>query len=125
VAAGNHNVVTTVCRRVVDRLVLAHQDESNTGRQAAERTRVGAGINIVPCPGVGKTGLSTNIRNSSMQLGGLVLSKSILRQYVPCQRFATCCLDVMKGGTGSRASTRVSQRIPELCASRLRCCPRT
>ena len=40
VATGDDNVVTAVCRGVVDRLVLAHQDEGNTGGQTAERTRV-------------------------------------------------------------------------------------
>jgi hypothetical protein len=57
VAACDHHVVTAVRRRIVDGLVLAHEDKGNAGGQAAQRTRVGAGINIVPCPGVGKAGL--------------------------------------------------------------------
>lgn len=57
VAASNHNVVTAIGRGLVDRLVLAHQDESNRGGQTAEGTGVSARIDIVPCAGVGKTGL--------------------------------------------------------------------
>ena len=57
VAARNHHVITAICRRVIDRLVLAHQDQGDGRGQATEGTGVGAGIDIVPCAGVGKTGL--------------------------------------------------------------------
>ena len=57
VASDNDNVVTAVCRWVVDGLVLAHEDQGNRRGQTAERAFVGTGIDIVPCARVGETGL--------------------------------------------------------------------
>lgn len=57
VASNDHHVVAAVCRGVVDRLVLAHEDEGDRRGQAAEGTFIGAGVDIVPCARVGETGL--------------------------------------------------------------------
>jgi hypothetical protein len=52
-AAYRDDIVSAVCRRVVDGLVLAHEEEGDGGSQAAEGARVGADVDIVPCARVG------------------------------------------------------------------------
>lgn len=55
--AGADDVVTAVGTGVVDRFVLAHECQGDGGGQAAERAWIGAGIDVVPCAGVGEAGL--------------------------------------------------------------------
>jgi hypothetical protein len=57
VAADSDNVVTAVCGWVIDRLVLAHEDEGNGRGKATETAAVRADVHEVPCSGVGKSGL--------------------------------------------------------------------
>jgi hypothetical protein len=57
VAADGHDVVTAVGRWVPYGFVLAHQEVGDRGGDAAERTRVGADVDVMPCSRVGKTGL--------------------------------------------------------------------
>lgn len=64
VAADGDNVVTAVCGWVIDRLVLAHEDEGNGRGKAAETAAVRADVHEVPCSGVGKSGLDgSSVRN--------------------------------------------------------------
>lgn len=56
-APDGNNIVTAVGRRVIDRFVFAHEEERNGRGEAAERTGVGADINVMPCSRVGKTSL--------------------------------------------------------------------
>lgn len=85
VLTSNHyHVVTAVCRRVVDGLVLAHEDKGDRRGQAAQGAFIGTGIDIVPCARVGETGLLTLIRievapdDSAMELFTLPTSCDIL-----------------------------------------------
>ena len=51
------DVVAAVGTGVVDWFVLAHEGECDGGGQAAEGAGVGAGVDVVPCAGVGEAGL--------------------------------------------------------------------
>ena len=55
--SGADDVVAAVGTGVVDRFVLAHEGEGDGGGEAAEGARVGAGVDVVPCAGVGEAGL--------------------------------------------------------------------
>lgn len=57
VAAHRHHVVAAVRRRVVDGLVLAHEEEGDRGRDTAEGSRVCADVDMMPGAGIGETGL--------------------------------------------------------------------
>lgn len=56
-AADGHDVVAAVRRRVPDRLVLAHQEYGDGGRESAQAARVAADVYIMPCSRVGEAGL--------------------------------------------------------------------
>lgn len=57
VATNSDDIVTAVGGRVIDRLVLAHQEEGDGGSKPAEAARIGADVDMVPGPRVGETGL--------------------------------------------------------------------
>ncbi|GAB1209851.1 hypothetical protein APSETT445_008639 [Aspergillus pseudonomiae] len=57
VTAHSDDIVTAVGGGVIDRLVLAHQEEGDGGSKPAETARVGADVDMVPGPRVGETGL--------------------------------------------------------------------
>lgn len=59
-AADGHDVVAAVGRRVVDGLVLAHEEEGDRRGEAAQTARVGPDVDAVPCAGVGEAGLYNN-----------------------------------------------------------------
>lgn len=54
VAADGDNVVAAVGRRVPDGLVLAHEGDCDLRGDAAQRARVGADVDEVPCAAVGE-----------------------------------------------------------------------
>lgn len=54
-----HHIVAAVCRRVPDRLVLAHQEQGNGRCDAAERAWIGPDVNMVPGAGVRQTCLDS------------------------------------------------------------------
>jgi len=54
---GADDVVAAVGAGIIDRLVLAHKREGDGGGQTAEGAGVGAGIDEVPCAGVGEASL--------------------------------------------------------------------
>lgn len=58
VAADSHDVVAAVRGRVVDGLVLAHEEERDGGSDPAQRALVGADIDVVPGARIGEASLS-------------------------------------------------------------------
>jgi hypothetical protein len=54
---GADDIVAAVGTGVIDRFVLAHECEGDGGGEAAEGAGVGAGVDVVPCAGVGEAGL--------------------------------------------------------------------
>jgi hypothetical protein len=79
------DVVAAVRAGVVDRLVLAHEGEGDGGGQAAERARVGAGVDEVPGARVGEAGLRDDLLVRCSRVG-------VHRECygdVPCRRIGT------------------------------------
>lgn len=83
VAAHRHYVVAAVRRRVIDGLVLAHEEEGDRGRDTSEGSRICADIDMVPGAGVGETGLE------ACQYGLYRIVLSGLHFRIPFRRFAT------------------------------------
>lgn len=57
VAADSYDVVAAVRGRVVDGLVLAHEEERDRGSDPTQRALVGADIDVVPCARVREASL--------------------------------------------------------------------
>lgn len=56
-AADGDDVVAAVGRRVENRFVFAHEDDSDLGGEAAEGSGLGGKVEEVPGAGVGEAGL--------------------------------------------------------------------
>jgi hypothetical protein len=84
-ASDNYHVVTTICRGIVDGLVLAHEDEGDRRGQTAEGAFIRTGVDIVPCARVGETGLMSDL----LELG--LPRKTPHSSYLPCRQVATSC----------------------------------
>ena len=59
-AARSHDIVSAICRGVVDRLVLAHEDQGDGGRDATQAAWIRANVDLVPYSRVRETGLGAN-----------------------------------------------------------------